>query len=85
MEKARAMRKADWQLFGRGAESKSQWQRRKKGFVSSQNYFADHQTEAKRFIQQRLLLTVHFVFGQRDRAFRRRVIDVALTFKLSGL
>ena len=79
------MRKADWHLFGRGAESKSQWQRRKKGFVSSQNYFADHPVGSEGIIQQRLLLTVHFVFGQRDRAFRRRVIDVAFTFKLSGL
>jgi len=37
----------------------------------------------KDFIQQRLLLTVYFVFGQRDRVFRR-LIGAALTFKLSA-
>jgi hypothetical protein len=40
------------------------------------------QAEAKGFIQQRLLLTVHFLFGQRDNG-GFGVID-ALTFKLSG-
>jgi len=42
-----------------------------------------NEAEAKGFIQQRLLLTVYFVFGQRDRVFRR-LIGAALTFKLSA-
>jgi len=40
--------------------------------------------EAKGFIQQGLLLTVHFVFGQRGECFYCGIIDVALTFKLSA-
>ena len=52
----------------------------KKGFVSSQNYFADHPDGSEGILSNNaLLLTVHFVFGQRDRVFRRRVIDAALT------
>jgi hypothetical protein len=42
------------------------------------------EAEAKGFIQQGLLLTVHFVFGQRGECFDCRLMDVALTFKLSA-